>query len=349
MRALVYADLQATDGHEHLYSNPTQSLQIWRVNQFYQSLLDIYKKFNCTALWDLGDTTDDRTAIPVPAIDALCANLAQFPWNDFNVKLVGNHEQYLRNTQVTVGQLFQPYFRVVSQPWSFMVNDHVQVVCAPYPADEIELATWLEKERAESQGIKSILLGHFQISGCWGPSGQLLAGLTIEKLAWFKLGLLGHIHRPQQIGNCHYVGSPFQQDWGEAGEEKRVGIVDISPEGEIDLQWVDIAGFPEYREVKLHEFNDLCTEGCEDRFRVVLKSPEEAAQFYAHKFSHRAEPQYDFDVSAALAESRAEVASESWTPERVMRHYLDKNPPSDRGIPISSEEMLKFGMEVYSS
>ena len=348
MRALIYADLQATDGHERLFSDPTQSLQIWRVRRTYQVMLDVYKEYGCDALWDLGDTTDDRTAIPVPAIDAVCDGLEKFPRSEFDIKLVGNHEQYLRNAKVHVGRMFNPYFRVVDQPVSFMVSDRVQVVCAPYPANGNELAAWLENERIESRNMKNILLGHFQISGCWGASGQILEGLLLEKLGWFDLGLLGHIHRPQQLGNCHYVGSPFQQDWGEAGEEKRFGIVDISDDGRIGLQWVPITGFPEYREVSMAEFN-ACSMESEDRLRVILKSPEEAATFYAHKFSHRAEPQYDFDVSAVSGAGQSSSSVEAWTPESIMRRYIDRNPPGDRGIPVPTDEMLQFGMEIYSS
>ena len=342
--------MQATDGHERLFTDPTQSLQVWRVRRFYQILRDIYTEFRCNCQWELGDLMDDRSSIPVPALDAVFEGLGNMPQSDLNFKLIGNHEQFLRNTKIHCGRMFEPYFRVIAQPESFMLNDRVRLVCAPYPADENELAAWLKEQSAGND--YTIMLGHFQISGCWGGSGQMLSGIPLDVLQRYDLGLLGHIHRHQQLGNCYYVGSPFQQNWGEAGEDKFVGIVDISDQGDIGVQWVPITGFPQYREVGLKEFLAECSADCEDRFRVVLKSPEEAAEFYAAKYSQRAEPQYDFDVHRQRAETSKTVqeaaSAQAWSPESVMTRYVQNNPPGARGIQVPEGELLQVGSEIYA-
>jgi hypothetical protein len=38
---------------------------------FFKVLREIYVEHGCDGLVDLGDTTDDRSSIPVPTIDAL--------------------------------------------------------------------------------------------------------------------------------------------------------------------------------------------------------------------------------------------------------------------------------------
>jgi exonuclease SbcD len=60
------------------------------------------------------------------------------------------------------------------------------------------------------------------ISQPYAISSQRFPG-TVHYIA------LGHLHRPQEVPSpspCYYAGSPFQLDFGEQGQEKRVVIVD---------------------------------------------------------------------------------------------------------------------------
>jgi DNA repair exonuclease SbcCD nuclease subunit len=356
MRALCYADLQATDGHEKCHGDPTVPLQIARVDAFYGMLLKIYEENKCDCLWDLGDTTDDRSSIPVPAIDTVCGNLMQFPKNQWNLKLIGNHEQYLRNTHVHVGQMFAPYFTVVTGNEAFVVpGAGVRIAVCSYPADERDTVTWLREQHKQAKQAKqkTVLLGHFQVMGCMTGAGQLLAGVPKDEITWVDLGLLGHVHKPQSLHkNVHYIGSPFQQDWGESGEDKRVAIVDISSDGKIAVKWLPIDGFPQYLQVSVSEFEELCTSESEDRYKVILKSQTEATKFYAMPLAHRAEPIYDFDVTANAtgtncgSDSTTGALNTAWTFDNVIQRYVENNTPESRGIPSSVEEMVVFGHEI---
>lgn len=343
MRALCYTDLQATEGHEKLFTDPTRYLQMWRVEKFYGDLARIYADEQCDALWDLGDTTDDRSAVPVPAIDSICRNLAPFAEGQWNIKLIGNHEQYLRNTKVSVSRLFAPYFTVVDQP-AILTYGNVQIACAPYPDTEENLLKFL---KSLDRSKPTILLGHFQVVGCFGHSGQLMTGVPLDLIKWVRLGLLGHIHRPQSFGNVHYVGSPFQQDWGEAGEDKRVAIVDVSEKsGDIRLRWVSLDGYPQYVEAGLEEFSGVVQADSENRYRVILKSPAEAATFYAHPLASHADPVYDFDVNACATETDTEVDGSAWEPENVLRRYVEHNSPRDKSIALSNAEVIDIGLSL---
>ncbi|MGV0949205.1 MAG: metallophosphoesterase family protein [Azonexus sp.] len=335
-------------------------LQIARVDALYQNLLKLYAEYRCDCVWDLGDTTDDRSSIPVPAIDTVCGNLAQFPHSEWSLKLIGNHEQYLRNTQVHVGKMFAPYFNIIEGNEAFVVpKARVRILACSYPADERDTVNWLREQRklAKQAGEKTVLIGHFQVMGCMTGMGQLLAGIPKDEITWVDLGLLGHVHKPQSLHkNVHYVGSPFQQDWGESGESKRVGIVDISPDGKIQLQWIPVEGFPQYLEVDVQQFEELCTPESEDRFKVILRSQKEAAKFYALPLAHRAEPVYDFDVtSSATGTNDVEQTDENiaknitgnaWTFDAVMKRYVERTTPESVGIPATVEEMLDYGHEI---
>jgi len=328
-----------------MFTDPTRSLQLWRVDKLFEDLRRIYQDARCDALWDLGDTTDDRSAIPVPTIDSICQNLAQFASGQWNIKLIGNHEQYLRNTQVSVARLFEPFFSVVERP-VILEYGRVQIACAPYPPNDETLNSFL---KSLDQSKPTILLGHFQLAGCFGHAGQLMTGVPLDLIKWVKLGLLGHIHRPQSFGHIHYVGSPFQQNWGEAGEEKRVAIVDISEvSGQVSLEWVPLTGYPEYLEVDLDTFTKHACAESEHRFRVCLKSPQEAATFYAHPLVTHGDPQYDFDVAANATETKLEIGSDTWTPENVVRRYVEHNKPGDKGIALSAQDMTEIGVGLLN-
>lgn len=55
---------------------------------------------------------------------------------------------------------------------------------------------------------------------------------------------LGHIHRPQQVTRAsfaaRYAGSPLQLDFGEAGEDKSVVLVEASPSGTAKVEVVPL-------------------------------------------------------------------------------------------------------------
>ena len=281
----------------------------------------------------------------MPAIDAVCAGLSAFPKSPWNIKLIGNHEQFLRNTLVNVGRMFEPYFMVVPGQEAFDCGDSLRILACSYPENEAEAAKWIESQRKEAQSRKVILLGHFSVMGCMTGDGRLLAGIPKGALSWVNLGLLGHIHKPQSLtARVHYVGSPFQQNWGEAEEAKRVGIVDTAT---ATVQWVPLGGFPEYLQVGLSEFQEVCDSGTEDRFKVVLKSQAEAAEFYALPLAHRAEPIYDFTVESDKPSAESAPADgHKWSFESVVRRYVERNRPDTFGITDSVDEMIDYGKTI---
>lgn len=349
MRALVYSDLQATEGHERLHCDPTRPLQRERVAAFYEILKSLYERHKCDCLWDLGDTLDDRSSIPVPTIDTVCAGLSQFPAAQWNIKLVGNHEQFVRSTELHSGKLFSPYFAVVDTNQAYSTGEGVRILACSYPANDADTVAWIREQRKQVKKTKEkvILLGHFQAVGCMTNSGQLMTGIPKEELAWVNLGLLGHIHKPQTLtGNVHYIGSPFQQDWGEAEEGKRVAIVDTSS---LTIEWVPIEGFPRYLQVGLKEFKELATAESEDRFKVQLRSQDEATEFYAHQFAHWADPIYDFDVAASnTSEDSAQMDGSAWSFDNIIKRYVERYTPESKGVPATVQEMIDYGKEMVA-
>lgn len=343
MRALVYADLQATDGHERCFTEPTKLLQMYRLEMFFDAIDAIYDAHHCDALWDLGDTTDDRTAVPVPVIDLMCDRLERYT-GAWNMKLVGNHEQFLRDTKLHAGKMFRRFFNVTESCKNVPIGK-VNILCASYHDDQNVVVEFLRRERSR-QPASAIILGHFEVFGSQLPGGASAGGIPRKELEFVNFSLLGHIHKPQRLGeNVYYVGSPFQQNWGESGEEKRVAIVDIEG-NKASVFFVPLTGFPAYRQVGFEDFVKLANPDSEDRFKVVLRNIEETERFYAHPLASRSdEAVYDYEqvVESASPDSNDYIPRSK---HDIMRRYLELNPPKDWNIPLDAESMLSMGEQI---
>lgn len=341
MRFLIYADLQATDGSDVCFLNPAKTLQHYRMEKFFADMRRIYAEQKCGGVIDLGDTTDDRTSITWPTVELLGANLNQFPSSDWNFKLTGNHEQYLRNAEINNRRLFEHKFNVVDGCEIFQFGSYMAFFCS-FTEDYAGLTHWIVEGLKEYKNYPKLLFGHFQVVGARMNSGIALHGVPVDILKHFNLCLLGHVHIPQTIGNCiHYVGSPFQQDWGEAGEAKRVGVLDTE---DCTVEWIPMRGYPEDDQVTLDEFKVASQHKTENRFKVTLTSHAEAEDFFRHPCFHQAEPVYTYEEG--LPEEQQ--IQEDWSFEGTAKRYIALIPPKAAGIEVEDAELLEIGKMIAS-
>lgn len=339
MKLLCYADLQATDGDELCFTLPHVTLQHYRVTRFFQDVARIYEEYRCEGIIDLGDTTDDRSSIPLTTLEVLGAGIAKLE-NGEHWKLTGNHEQYLRDTSINNRRLFEHRFNVVDNRKIQRMTGWTAFFVS-YPADYTELSEWIVRESRKIIGPK-ILFGHFQVEGAFFQNAKALTGVPLGALDTFDLVLLGHIHLPQSLTKkVHYIGSPFQQDWGETGQQKRVAVIDTQT---MRVEWVPLTGYPEYRQVTLAEFEKLTLKASENRYRVILNTHEEAEVFFRHPHFNRAVAEYNYDETPP--EQSAEAPD--WSFEGICRRYLKTVPPSKTGIELSEAEMLEMTQHILN-
>lgn len=346
MKVFVYADLHVTEGPERCHNDPSRSLQHYRVTCFFEQAKAIIKAYGCDSVWDLGDTTDDRTAIPIPAIDALVQGMAGFPTGALNIKLVGNHEQYHRNTKVHMGRLYAPKFEIVDGIEVYAL-DSTAVVALAYPSD-LTLATKTYREYIQalkSDYAKIVVLGHFDVVGARYRNGPVLAGIPADTFDLADIVLLGHVHKPQKLGHIHYVGSPFQQDYGEAGEQKRVLIFDTDT---LDCTWVPLTDFPTYNIVDYTTFAASVRENSEDRYQVTLHTPSESATYYAHPLASHGIPVYAYTADAATKADAATPTNLSrWDLQAALTTWIHDHPITEHGLAAGTEAaVLATGLDL---
>ena len=339
MKLLIYADIHCTEGSEQCHVDPTLSLRIYQTKKFFNDLQTVHNQYGCEGIIDLGDTTSDRSSLPIPVIDTICSCVAGLPSSKWNFKLIGNHEQFLRDTSVNNKRLFDRKFTVIDQNAVYTVNDTALVFCS-YPEKNETLAQWIHEQSHVLHQNPKILFGHFQVSGCLTASGASLSGIPRSSLSAFNLCLLGHIHFPQSLSKTiHYVGSPFQQDWSEAGQQKRVAIVDTDT---FNVTWVLLTGYPEYRRIDFADFQKLESVSLEHRFRVVLSTHEETEQYFQHHLFHLTEAEYAYDAAVPKEQQQ----ERDWSFEGTCLRYMSLVPPATIGINLTAEDMLGIGQGI---
>jgi exonuclease SbcD len=92
---------------------------------------------------------------------------------------------------------------------------------------------------------------------------------------------LGHVHMPQEfpMANAYYCGSLLQVDFGEAGQEKRVNIVDVRPGAKAKVTPIPLTSIRQLRNLGSHKEGitldqlkaEAATVGATDYVKVFLK------------------------------------------------------------------------------
>lgn len=83
----------------------------------------------------------------------------------------------------------------------------------------------------------------------------------------------GHLHRPQSIGHDHvrYSGAPLAFGFDEEGQEKSVSLIDLAPDGSVDVTEIPIKPLRQLRSIRGKLLELLAaTEVSHDLVRVVL-------------------------------------------------------------------------------
>jgi len=179
----------------------------------------------------------------------------------------GNHDRPL-DLEVYAGY---PHVTVMERPGIVALGHSrstttVDVLCCPWPERAFLAANGFAGEQADQAGSAAlaamlramvatrehperplVVLAHLQVLGAISSSAQPLVGRSIE-IALGELQdlgaaaiVLGHVHRPQELApNIHYIGSFTCHDFGEQGEQKRVGILTIDDAGTASWEWVSV-------------------------------------------------------------------------------------------------------------
>ncbi len=321
-------------------------LQRWRVAKLMEDLASCMKEHGCPYLIDLGDTTNERHSVPTGTIQTLMRGLhAIAPSPVLSIKLVGNHEQHQKTGLAHTGDMYAGYHRVVPDR-EVVIFKQTAIICASFPESDAELSRWLDAtlDHYNSAGYKTLLLGHFQVAGSKMAGGASDSGIPYSVVNKATLALLGHVHRPQKLpgsGNAHYVGSPFQQNFGEFGESKRLAVVNLDT---LELKFVPLTGYPVYRRLSIDGLPDSAEKLGEDRVEVTLNTPAEVDSFFKHPLAGSVTPVVT--AQAGTQSDTATLAESASTDLDWMSRYAKSTPINVVGM--TTDELISAGAKILN-
>ncbi|RJR27655.1 hypothetical protein C4561_01760 [candidate division WWE3 bacterium] len=134
--------------------------------------------------------------------------------------LAGNHgtDDWQAHNLMSESWVSQGAFETMSTPFvkTFMnrAGEEIPIVGFPEMKPDV-LDDWFVK--LENRDPEPFAFGHLGLafSKVEASDFRVTSGVEVTKFSRFKHVFLGDFHRPQELANCQYVGSPFIIDLGE--------------------------------------------------------------------------------------------------------------------------------------
>lgn len=223
-----------TDTHLGIY----KSADLWHdiVLNLFKEVADYCDRNNVTKIIHLGDFFDNRRALNVKTLN-YAHQIAKILENFECWFVRGNHDQYFKNEPFPHSLIvFKKYPNIHIVEESYIIDLDIPIGLVPWNEEFKHLDCF-------------ILMGHFDINGFKMNDGfiQRHGRWNQKDFRGFKLVLSGHFHMPNSDPNNHiyYLGSPFQQNFGDAGSKRGFYIFNPIDNGG-DLDFIEFTGAPKY-------------------------------------------------------------------------------------------------------
>lgn len=167
----------------------------------------------------LGDVFDTKEVLR-----GTCLNLVYNRLKNSKLQfiiLVGNHDLFrLDEPQHSLEVLKElPNVRIIDK-----IEKHPKLpfIFFPYIHDK----ALVKQALIDYADPNAVVFGHFEVSGFDFGNGHLCEDgkITHEDFAGYKRVVSGHFHKLQQTGNFTYLGTPFSHSFGEANQDKVLGV-----------------------------------------------------------------------------------------------------------------------------
>lgn len=194
---------------------------------FYDLFLPYLQNNSIDTIWILGDVLENRKQINVEVLNEV--NFFFESLSRKNIKvfcLLGNHDIFYKNTN-KINSL-KP---IVSGFKNVHLIEKYEVI--EFDGLPVGFISWISPE-IYSDAIQwitnldvQILCGHFEIN-----SFEIIKGVVCSKgidssiFEKFDKVFSGHFHIRSNNGIVHYIGNPYQTNWGEYGYEKGFAVFD---------------------------------------------------------------------------------------------------------------------------
>ncbi|MCI6553824.1 MAG: exonuclease SbcCD subunit D [Lachnospiraceae bacterium] len=247
----------------------------------------------------------DRAIPPAEAVLVLNDFLTEMERARIPVLMIsGNHDspervgfaaEILENRHVYIAGIYQGRLKRVCLEddygeVAFVLLPFVKPAVAGAGTNGEAVEKMLREEKL--MGGRKILVTHYFVTDA-GKEPELSEGETTVHVggldnveaslfSGFDYVALGHIHKPQKIGQGqnYYAGAPLAYSFSEAGQEKSVNLVELGEEGRLSVQRLPLSPLHGMRRIRGRLEELMAPEvaeaaDCRDYIRAELTNEEE--------------------------------------------------------------------------
>ncbi len=224
----------------------------WGIRSDNQYFYNYQKKFidkilipaivehNCEHVIHLGDVVDNRRSLNIQTAthlheDFLMPLMRLHNETGLNVHFIlGNHDVfYKQNKNINVFQeILKAYpFKMYENPQEITIGNK-NILMLPWitPEGRNFDMEFINKSKAD------YCMAHLELKGFEQTKGHLaLHGDDPKLFSQFKLVFSGHYHNRSKRDNIFYIGSCFQFNWGDAGNDSGVVILDTETDTILEI------------------------------------------------------------------------------------------------------------------
>lgn len=198
---------------------------------------------------------------------------------------------------------------------------------------------------------------HLHVSGAHLSGSERLVHVSethaaeSSGLPMVSYSALGHIHKPQQVPgrDAHYVGSPLQLDYGEAGEAKSSIVIDVLPGRPAEVQRLPLTAGRALLELRgtFDQIKARAPQVANELLRVVVESEDpilDLADALAELFPQATLVEVDERIASrtltALDPSAADDEAPEPTYDELLELYLQSTVTGNKTVPAAEVQRL---------
>lgn len=185
---------------------------------------------------------------------------------------------------------------------------------------------------------RNVIVTHQFVTGSICDSEELSVGGTenvdSEVFDEFDYVALGHIHRPQNVGDkkIRYCGTPLKYSISEIGQKKSLTVVELREKGELSVQTIPLKPMREMREYKM-PFTELTAKSFYDTidtndYIVATLTDEidipDAVKTLQQIFPNLVKMRYDNSRTNNISVIHAENSTEKLPPEVLFEKFYEQ-------------------------
>jgi DNA repair exonuclease SbcCD nuclease subunit len=285
----------------------------------------------------LGDLFDNRTFLNLKVINFALDLFDRFEQEGFEIHIIGGNHDYYNDYDAENSSLsmLRRYSNVTLYLKPRIVNwNDTNILMMPWDSIPNQLSI-IKKAVGKSE----LIFCHSELRGVrTGVKNVLAHGLSVADFVMFPRIYASHIHIRQTLNNITYLGSPFQMDRNDKGDQKCLLILDLEKNTE---EYIPNMLSPQYRTIEILEDKDiskldsLILEDTNDFIDIVIDNDIIVKN---HVLKHRLE-----ELQTVKHISKMDYVDKNVIVEDIKDIELD-----DIGVTVSTEQLLRDYIEAQN-